>query len=47
MNALVVVEVDVLTEESLQVAFVDHDHVIEKISLDGADPAFCETVLPW
>jgi hypothetical protein len=46
MNAFVVVVVDVFLEESLQMPLVDDDHVIEKVALDGAHPAFCETILP-
>ena len=47
MNAFVVVVVDVFVEELLQMTLVDHDDMIEKISLDGARPALCETILPW
>jgi hypothetical protein len=46
MNAFVVVVVDVFVEESLQMPLVDDNHVIEKVALDGARPAFCETILP-
>jgi hypothetical protein len=44
MNAFVVVVVDVFVEELLQMTLVDHDDMIEKISLDGAHPALCEII---
>jgi hypothetical protein len=47
MNAFVVVVVDGFVEELFQMTLVDDNHVIEKISLNGAHPAFCETILPW
>jgi hypothetical protein len=47
MNAFVVVVVDVFVEESLQMTLVDHDDMIEKISLDGAHPASLARPAPF
>ena len=44
----VIVEVaNIFVHEALQVAFIQHDHVVEQIAAAGAYPSFGHTVLPW
>ena len=40
------VGVEVTGEDALQVALVEHDHVVEEIATNGLDPTFRESVLP-
>jgi len=43
----VIVEVaNIFVHEALQVAFIQHDHVVEQIAAAGANPTFGHTVLP-
>ena len=46
MSAVVVVVTDVLVHEPLQMALVEHDHMIEQIAAAVADEALGNAVLP-
>jgi hypothetical protein len=41
------VVINVLVHEALQMALIDHDHVIEQIASATADEALRDSVLPW
>jgi hypothetical protein len=47
VRAVVVVVGDVEADQSEQVPFPEHDHVVEHLSAERPHPARCETVLPW
>lgn len=46
MRSIVVVVADVLSHETLQMPFVQNDHMIQQISSAAPDPALCNAVLP-
>jgi hypothetical protein len=46
MRPVVMIVTDVLFHESSQMAFIQHDHMIEQISSTTADPALSNAVLP-
>ncbi len=46
MDPFSVVILDVLAKESLQVALVDHDHVVQQLPSNSPDPALSGPVLP-
>jgi hypothetical protein len=46
MRPVVVVVADVLGRQSLQVAFVKHDHMVEQITTAVPDPALGDAILP-
>ena len=47
MNPVVVVEVDVIANQTSQVWFVPCDDVVEDLAAAAPDPAFRRPVLPW
>jgi len=47
MRAGIVIVREVGSQNSLQVGFVQHDHMIEALSADAANYAFAERILPW
>jgi hypothetical protein len=47
MSAVAVVVTKIFREESLQVAFIKRDHMVEKIAPAASDPTLCHSVLPW
>ena len=46
VHSFFVVVVDVLSENSAKVLFVDHYHVIEELSPHSSNPSFRDPVLP-
>jgi hypothetical protein len=46
VRSVVAVVGDVEADQSEQVPFPEHDHVIEQLSAERPHPALCETVLP-
>ena len=46
MSPVIVVVTDVFIHQSVQMAFVEYDDIIEQISPAVSDPAFCYAVLP-
>jgi hypothetical protein len=47
VDSIGVVIVDVPSEKALQVFLIHHDHMIEKLATDSADPSFGDPILPW
>jgi len=46
MRAVVVVVADVFRDQSLQMAFIERDDVIQQIAPAAFDPTFRHTILP-
>ncbi len=46
MRPVLVIVTDVLVHETFQMAFIDHDHMVEQIPAAVTDPTLCNTVLP-
>ena len=46
VNAVVVVVVHVLTEESNQVSLAQRDHMIQQLAATASDPTFRRAILP-
>ena len=46
MRPVVVVITDELIHEPFQMPFIHNDHVVEQIPAAGANPTFCDTILP-
>jgi hypothetical protein len=47
VSSVLVVVANVVSHKPSQMPFVKDDHVVEKISSAVADPALCDTILPW
>ena len=47
VGAVVVIVGDVLVHESLQMALIHHNHMVEQVPEAGADEALRDSVLPW
>src|SRR5271170_3286539 len=46
MRTVIVEVANVFVHKALQVAFIQHDHMVEQIAAAGANPTFGHTVLP-
>src|ERR1700690_3603480 len=46
MRPVVVIVTDILVHQTLQMAFIHNNHMVEQITSAVADPALCDTVLP-
>ena len=46
MRAVVMVVADVLFHQPFQMAFIEHDHMVEQVSSTATNPTFGDTVLP-
>jgi len=46
MSSVLVIVTDVLGHQPFQMAFVEHDHMVEQVSSTIPDPAFGDAVLP-
>ena len=46
VGPIVVIVRDVLGEHSLQMALIEHNHVIEKLTATASDPALSHSILP-
>jgi len=38
---------DVVSQQSSEMTFIEHDDVVEQLSTYAADPPLSDTVLPW
>ena len=47
MRSVLVEVFDVVAHQSLEMTFVEHDHMIEQIAAAASDEALGNTVLPW
>ena len=47
MSPIFMVVIDVLVQEALQMALIQHDHVVEQVTAAVADKALRDSVLPW
>jgi hypothetical protein len=46
VDSVLIVVIDVLSQQSTKVLLIDHNHVIEELSPHRSNPSFCDPVLP-
>jgi hypothetical protein len=47
VGPVIMVIADVLKHKPFQVAFIEHDHMVEQITTTASDPALGDSDLPW
>ena len=46
VSPVVVIITDVIIHQALQMALIEHDHMVQQVPAAVADPAFRDTILP-
>lgn len=46
-SADVVIFIDVFVQHAMQMSFIKNNHVVQTLSAQRADDAFCNRILPW
>src|SRR5712691_5039650 len=46
MGSIVVVVADIFAHESFQMAFIEHDHMVQQVAAATPNPTLCSSILP-
>src|SRR6266446_6176001 len=46
MGSVLMVVADIFAHESFQMAFIEHDHMVQQVAAAASHPTLCDSVLP-
>jgi hypothetical protein len=47
MGSVLVVVADIFAHQSLQMPFIEHNHMVQQVAAAASHPALCDAILPW